>query len=116
MVKIPIIVAIATSESLILIRNSSIPKKRIKQTEKLVTNDHRVKNLNCFPNPVFSKRSDPARKNMSAIKIDASKKQTPLNKSKEKGLGSVSFIIYRALKCYRFISYKLILTSFKINY
>ena len=53
--------------------------KKIKAT-KFAISDHKVKNLNCFPNPVSTKTLDPDKKNISSIKKRAKDKQVILNR------------------------------------
>ena len=53
--------------------------KNIKAT-KFAISDHKVKNLNCFPNPVSTKTLDPDKKNISNVKKRAKDKQVILNR------------------------------------
>ena len=53
--------------------------KKIKAT-KFAISDHKVKNLNCFPNPVSTKTLDPEKKNISSTKKKAKDKQVILKR------------------------------------
>ena len=92
MVKIPIMVEIATNGSGIFIRKPIMLRKRIENTKKLAKNDHKVKNLNCFPNPASRKIQDPDKKKISAKKIDVNIKQIVRYKNKKESLGNMIFI------------------------
>ena len=53
--------------------------KKIKAT-KFAISDHKVKNLNCFPNPVSTKILDPEKKNISSTKKKAKDKHVILKR------------------------------------
>ena len=53
--------------------------KKIKAT-KFDISDHKVKNHNCFPNPVSTKTLDPEKKNISSTKKRAKDKQVILKR------------------------------------
>ena len=53
--------------------------KKIKAT-KFAISDHKVKNLNCFPNPLSKKTLDPEKKKISSTKKRAKDKQVILKR------------------------------------